>query len=275
MKKTILDEIIAYKKIELEEQKKLIPLDEIKQQIKGIDDIRSFKSAISGFDKVNLIAEIKKASPSRGVIREDFNPSAIAEIYEQNGVSAISVLTDKKFFQGDLSFLKIVRSVTSKTPILRKDFIIDEYQIFQSRLFGADAILLIANVLDLQKLNMLISIARGIGLDCLVEVHNENDLNKAIASDAEIIGINNRDLNTFTVDLKTTADLVRLIPDDKIVVSESGISSSKDVEFLKKLRVNAMLVGESLMASKDIAKKIKQLTTNQEEHDERNKSFSK
>lgn len=275
MKKTILDEIIAYKKIELEEQKKLIPLDEIKQQIKGIDDIRSFKSAISGFDKVNLIAEIKKASPSRGVIREDFNPSAIAEIYEQNGVSAISVLTDKKFFQGDLSFLKIVRSVTSKTPILRKDFIIDEYQIFQSRLFGADAILLIANVLDLQKLNMLISIARGIGLDCLVEVHNENDLNKAIASDAEIIGINNRDLNTFTVDLKTTADLVRLIPDDKIVVSESGISSSKDVEFLKKLRVNAMLVGESLMASKDIAKKIKQLTTNQEEYDERNKSFSK
>jgi len=275
MKKTILDEIIAYKKIELEEQKKLIPLDEIKQQIKGIDDIRSFKSAISGFDKVNLIAEIKKASPSRGVIREDFNPSAIAEIYEQNGVSAISVLTDKKFFQGDLSFLKIVRSVTSKTPILRKDFIIDEYQIFQSRLFGADAILLIANVLDLQKLNMLISIARGIGLDCLVEVHNENDLNKAIASDAEIIGINNRDLNTFTVDLKTTADLVRLIPDDKIVVSESGISSSKNVEFLKKLRVNAMLVGESLMASKDIAKKIKQLTTNQEEHDERNKSFSK
>ena len=142
------------------------------------------------------------------------------------------------------------------------------------KILGADAILLIANVLDLQKLNMLISIARDIGLDCLVEVHNENDLNKAIASNAEIIGINNRDLNTFTVDLKTTADLVRLIPNDKIVVSESGISSSKDVEFLKKLRVNAMLVGESLMASKDIAKKIKQLTTDQEEHDERNKSFS-
>lgn len=259
MKANILDEIIAHKKIEIEEQKNQIPLDEIKSQLNESDNTRDFKSAVSFPNKVNLIAEIKKASPSKGIIRKDFDPVTIAKIYEQNGASAISVLTDRKFFYGDISFLKSVRSVTSKTPILRKDFIIDEYQVYQSRLFGADAILLIANVLDLQKLNMLISIAKAIGLDCLVEVHNEDELNKVIQSNAEIIGINNRDLHTFTVDLKTTADLVRLIPDDKIIVSESGISSSNDVEFLKKLGVNAMLVGESLMASDDIAKKIKQL----------------
>ncbi|MGB9597226.1 MAG: indole-3-glycerol phosphate synthase TrpC, partial [Candidatus Poribacteria bacterium] len=229
MRSNILDEIIAHKKIEVEEQKKRTPLDKIKNQLNGIDRTRGFKSAISYPNRVNLIAEIKKASPSKGIIREDFDPSAITKIYEQNGAVAISVLTDEKFFQGNLSFLKTVRSVTSKIPILRKDFIIDEYQIYQSRLFGADAILLIATVLDLQELNMLISIAENIGLDCLVEVHNENELNKVLKSNTEIIGINNRDLKTFNVDLKTTADLVRLIPDDKIIVSESGISSSKDV----------------------------------------------
>jgi indole-3-glycerol phosphate synthase len=262
MKETILDKIIAHKKIEVEEQKSLIPLDEIKRKLAQVDDVRGFKNAISRSGKVNLIAEIKKASPSKGIIREDFDPSAIAEIYEQNGASAISVLTDKKFFQGDLSFLKAVRSVTSKIPILRKDFIIDEYQVYQSRLSGADAILLIASVLDLQSLNLLLSIAKDIDLDCLVEVHNEEELNKALASNAEIIGINNRDLRTFNVDLQTTANLVRTIPDDKIIVSESGISSAEDVKFLSKCGVNAMLVGESLMADKDIAQKIKQLTTN-------------
>jgi indole-3-glycerol phosphate synthase len=258
MEETILDKIIAHKKIEIKEQKSLIPLDEIKRRLSDVDDVRGFKKAISRPDKVNLIAEIKKASPSKGIIREDFDPSAIAEIYEQNGASAISVLTDK-FFQGDLSFLKAVRSVTSKIPILRKDFIIDEYQVYQSRLSGADAILLIASVLDLRSLNLLLLIAKDIDLDCLVEVHNEEELIKALASNAEIIGINNRDLRTFNVDLQTTFRLSRLIPDDKIIVSESGISSTEDVKFLSKCGVNAMLVGESLMISKDIAQKIKQL----------------
>jgi indole-3-glycerol phosphate synthase len=262
MEETILDKIIAHKKIEVEEQKNLIPLDEIKRRLSDVEDVRGFKKALSRPGKVNLIAEIKKASPSKGIIREDFDPSAIAEIYEQNGASAISVLTDK-FFQGDLSFLKAVRSVTSKTPILRKDFIIDEYQVYQSRLFGADAILLIASVLDLQSLDLLLSIANSIDLDCLVEVHNEEELSKVLASNAEIIGINNRDLRTFNVDLQTTFSLSRLIPDDKIIVSESGISSAEDVKFLSKCGINAMLVGESLMASKDIAQKIKQLMTNQ------------
>ncbi len=259
MNNNILDEIIRYKKIEVREQKRQMSLDEIKEKLKEVDDTRNFKSAILSPNKVNLIAEIKKASPSKGVIKENFNPSLIADIYEQNGVSAISVITDNRFFQGDISFLKTVRSVTSKSPILRKDFIIDEYQIYQSKLFGADAILLIVNVLEQQELNMLISIARDVKLDCLVEVHNEDELDRALKSNAEIIGINNRDLKTFAVDLKTTANLVRLIPDDKIIVSESGISSSKDVEFLRQLGVNAMLVGESLMASEDIAQKIKEL----------------
>ena len=262
MEKTILDKIIAHKKTEIEEQKNLIPLDEIKLRLSDVDDVRGFKKAISRSRKVNLIAEIKKASPSKGIIRKDFDPSAIAEIYEQSGASSISVLTDKEFFQGDLSFLKAVRSVTSKTPILRKDFIIDEYQVYQSRLSGADAILLIASVLDLQSLNLLLLIAKDIDLDCLVEVHNEEELSKALASNAEIIGINNRDLRTFIVDLQTTFRLSRLIPDDKIIVSESGISSAEDVKFLSKCGVNAMLVGESLMTSKDIALTINQLIIN-------------
>jgi indole-3-glycerol phosphate synthase len=256
----ILDKIIAHKKLEVEEQKRLLPLDEIKQNLANVGETRNFLSAISHPGRINLIAEIKKASPSKGIIKEDFNPSVIAGIYEQNGASAVSVLTDSEFFKGDLSFLRIVRSATSILPILRKDFIIDEYQVYQSRLAGADAILLIAAVLDLQKLTNLLSIAEGIGLDCLVEVHTEEELEKVLKTDARIIGINNRDLSTFQTNLQTTARLMQLMPDDKIVVSESGISSKNDVEFLQRCGVQAMLIGESLMASDDIALKIKQLT---------------
>jgi len=256
----ILDKIITHKKLEVEEQKKFQPLDVIKRKLINIGDTRNFQSAISHPGRINLIAEIKKASPSKGIIREDFNPSAIARIYEQSGASAISVLTDNRFFKGELSYLKIVRSVTLMLPILRKDFIIDEYQVYQSRLAGADAILLIAAVLDLQSLMNLFSIAKGIGLDCLVEVHTEEELEKVLSTDACIIGINNRDLNTFQTNIQTTARLMQLIPKGKIVVSESGISSKDDVKFLQKCGVQAMLIGESLMTSDDIALKIKQLT---------------
>lgn len=260
MSNMILDKIIAHKKIEVEEQKRFQPLDEIKRKLLNINEFRNFQRAISHSGRINLIAEIKKASPSKGIIREDFNPSAIAKIYEQNGASAISVLTDNEFFKGDLSYLKVVRSVTLALPILRKDFIIDEYQVYQSRLAGADAILLIAAVLDLPILTNLISIAKSIGLDCLVEVHTQDELEKVLNTDACIIGINNRDLNTFQTNIQTTAKLMQLIPDDKIVVSESGISSKDDVKFLQKCGVQAMLIGESLMTSNDIALKIKQLT---------------
>jgi indole-3-glycerol phosphate synthase len=256
----ILDKIIAHKKLEVEEQKRFQPLDGIKRKLINAGEVRNFRSAISHPGRVNLIAEIKKASPSKGIIREDFNPSAIAKIYEQSGASAISVLTDNEFFKGDLSYLNVVRSVTLALPILRKDFIIDEYQVYQSRLAGADAILLIASVLDQPILINLLSIAKSIGLDCLVEVHTEEELEKVLNTDACIIGINNRDLNTFQTNIQTTAKLRQLIPDDKIVVSESGISSKDDVKFLQKCGVQAMLIGESLMTSNDIALKIKQLT---------------
>jgi len=166
------------------------------------------------------------------------------------------VLTDREFFQGDLSFLKIVRSATLSLPILRKDFIIDEYQIYQSAMAGADAILLIAALLDLKTIERFRGIANELCLDCLLEVHTEDDLNKAVSP---IIGINNRDLKTFKTDIQTTAKLIKLMPEDKIVVSESGISTRDDVEFLKECGVKAMLIGESLMSSDDIAAKIKQL----------------
>ena len=257
----ILDKIIAHKKLEVDLQKKQTPLNEIKQNLMDVDPVRRFKAAISAPGKVNLIAEIKKASPSRGVIRYDFDPEAIAGIYEDNGAAAISVLTDGEFFQGHLSFLARVRSVTSSAPILRKDFIIDEYQIYQSRLAGADAILLIVAVLDLPTLNRFLSIARDIGLDCLVEVHSQGELSIALDTDASIIGINNRDLKTFKMDIQTTHSLMKTMPKDRVVVSESAISLREDVESLKRWGVNAMLVGESLMRSDDIGRKMRQLTS--------------
>lgn len=255
----ILDEIIAHKKLEVAAQKQDESLDEIRRKLADIGPVRGFKAAVSRPGKVNLIAEVKKASPSRGVIRADFDPEAIARIYEDSGASAISVLTDKKFFQGDISFLAMVRSVTASVPILRKDFIIDEYQIYQARLAGADAILLIAAALELPALRKFLSIAHEMDLDCLVEVHSEDELDTVLNTDASVIGINNRDLRTFITDIKATAQLMPKIPEDKTVVSESGISSRKDVGFLQRCGVNAMLVGESLMKSDDIGSTIKQL----------------
>jgi indole-3-glycerol phosphate synthase len=255
----ILDKIIARKKLEVERQKKHRSLAEIRQNLILADADRGFTESISVPGRVSLIAEIKRASPSRGIIRSDFDPEAIARIYEDNGAAAISVLTDMAFFQGDLSFLAKVRSVTSSVPILRKDFIIDEYQIYQSRLAGADAILLIAAVLDLPTLRRFLSVAYDIGLNCLVEVHTEDELSRVLNTDAAVIGINNRDLRTFKTDIRTTARLMQIMPKDRLVVSESGISSKEDVDFLRKHGVHAMLVGESLMRSDDIGSKMRQL----------------
>jgi len=256
----ILDKIIAHKKLEVDAQKQNTPLDEIKRNLAVVEPVRGFKAAISTPGKVNLIAEIKKASPSRGIIRNDFDPEAIARIYENNGAAAISVLTDREFFQGDLSFLAMARSATFSTPILRKDFVIDEYQIYQARLAGADAILLITAALDLPTMRRFLSIARDVDLDCLVEVHSSDELDMALKTDASIIGINNRDLRTFKTDVQITARLMPIIPTDRVIVSESGISSKADVEFLQKCGVNAMLVGESLMKSDDIGLRVRQLT---------------
>ena len=257
----ILDDIIAHKKLEVDAQKQYTPLNEIKRGLVDVEPVRGFKAAISAPGRVNLIAEIKKASPSRGIIRSDFDPEAIARIYQDNGAAAISVLTDRKFFQGDLSFLTMARSVTSSIPILRKDFIIDEYQIYQARLAGADAILLIAAALDLLTMRRFLSVSHGMDLDCLVEVHSKDELDTVLNTDASVIGINNRDLRTFKTDVQTTAQLMPMIPDGRIVVSESGISSKADVEFLQRCGVNAMLVGESLMKSDDIGLGVRRLTS--------------
>ena len=257
----ILDKIVAHKKLEIDAQKKKTPLDEIKRNLGDAGPVRGFRQAISVPGRINLIAEIKKASPSRGIIRSDFDPEVIASIYESNGAAAISVLTDKEFFQGRLSFLADVRSVTHSVPLLRKDFIIDEYQIYQSRSAGADAILLIAATLDLSTLDRFLNIAHEIDLDCLVEVHSEDELDMVLRTNAPVIGINNRDLRTFNTNIRTTAKLSKRVPEERVIISESGIFSKEDVEFLSKCGVNAMLVGESLMKSNDIGLKVRQLTS--------------
>ena len=240
----ILDRIIAQKKIEVEKNRK---------------KSRSLAASIRKPGEVALIAEIKKASPSKGLIREDFDPGEIARIYSTSGASAISVLTDKEFFQGSPEYLSTARSV-SKLPLLRKDFIIDPYQIYEARLLGADAILLIMAVLTDREAGEFQGIAAGLGMDCLVEVHTADELKRALALDAQIIGINNRNLQTFKTELETTFRLREMISDPNItVVSESGINTRDDVLKLKEHEVHAMLVGEALMRESDIAKKVAEL----------------
>jgi indole-3-glycerol phosphate synthase len=255
---TILDEIYKHKLGEVSENKKRIPVEALKEQCKKRHRTRSFGDALKSDNNIRIIAEIKKASPSLGIIREDFNPVGIARIYEACGAAAISVLTDEKFFQGSLSYLtEVKRSVG--LPILRKDFIVDAYQIYEARSAGADAILLIAALLSKDEIQRYLELARELDMDCLVEVHSEEELKKVLQTNAHIIGINNRDLATFKTDLQTTLRLRSMIPAGKIVVSESGIKSRADVEKLMKKGVNAILVGETLMKSDDISAKLREL----------------
>ena len=207
---------------------------------------------------ISIIAEIKKASPSRGVIRRDFDPLAIARIYEQNGAAAISVLTDRTFFQGDLAYLQQVRDITS-IPLLRKGFIVDAYQVYETRAAGADALLLIAAALSQAELTDFFALASQLGLHVLLEVHNRQELERSLLTNAPIIGINNRDLKTFRVDLSITTQLARQIPQDRVIVSESGIHDVRQLRFLKGLGVHAVLVGEALMAKEDIGRALREL----------------
>ncbi len=254
----ILDEIIANKKMELAETKRRTPLSDIRSKVSSAEPTRGFGKALSGTDDIRLIAEVKKASPSKGVIREDFDPVSIARIYEESGALCLSVLTEKKFFQGELEYLGRIRKVV-KLPLLRKDFIIDEYQIHEARAAGADAILLIAACLEREQMADYLGIAQQLGLDVLVESHTYKELDKSLRAGAMLIGINNRDLTTFSVSLQTTLDLLKDIPDDRTVVSESGIKTRDDVVKLHQAGVDAILVGESLMREKDIGKKLKEL----------------
>lgn len=254
----ILSRIIEEKRKVVEEAKRLKPQEELLKEIKNLSVKSSFKKNISRPHHINLIAEIKKASPSKGILRGDFNPVKIAITYQANGASAISILTDERFFEGALEHLVKARGNVS-VPILRKDFFIDEYQIYETVAAGADAILLICEILSIAELTRFHNTAAELGLDCLVEVHNEEDIEKALAIDAVIVGINNRDLHTFKVDLGVTQRLIRMIPQNKTIVSESGIKRYEDVMFLKSLGVNAVLIGESFMEADDIAAKMREI----------------
>jgi len=254
----ILSRIIEDKRKVVDEAKKANPQLDLVKGIKSLSVKSSFKKNISRPHHINLIAEIKKASPSKGILRGDFNPVKIAITYQANGASAISVLTDERFFEGRLDYISKVRGNVS-IPILRKDFFIDEYQIYETVASGAEAILLIPEILSMAEMTKFYNLATELGLDCLVEVHNEEDIEKALAIGASIIGINNRDLHTFKVDLGVTQRLIRLISQNKVIVSESGIKSYEDIMFLKSLGVNAVLIGEVFMEADDIGAKMREL----------------
>ena len=256
----ILEQIIADNLAELESRKRAFPVEELQRVILEQQPPLDFASALRG-DDIQLIAEVKRASPSRGVIRPDFCAVEIARTYADSGASAISVLTEARHFQGSLNHLKDIRSALANrsTPLLRKDFLQDTYQVYESRAYGADCVLLIVTIMTPQRLVELMELSHGLGMDCLVEVHSEAELNTALESGARIMGINNRDLRTFDVDLAVTERLRPLIPADRIVVSESGIRSRKDIEKLREWGVDAVLIGEAFMCATDIAARIKEL----------------
>jgi len=224
----------------------------------NVGTIRDFKSAISVPDRIGLIAEIKSASPSTGIIRDKADPLTIGQMYEEAGAAAISLLTDKKFFRGDINHLPRLKKAVS-LPILRKDFIIDEIQVIESFLCGADAILLIARILSRQQLKRFLDTCRDLGLAALTEVHDRDDLEKAIECRAEIIGINNRNLDSFEVDINTTLELAPLVPEECIVVSESGIKDERDIQLINRSGTQAVLVGTSIMKSDDHGEKVREL----------------
>jgi len=256
----ILDKIVADVTIDLAEKKKRVPLAEIAKIASVQPQPLDFAAAMRD-GKIRLIAEVKKASPSKGIICPNFNPVNIAGIYADNGAAAISVLTEPKYFLGSLDYLRDIKKALAAKPLplLRKDFIFDPYQIYEARAYGADCVLLIVAILSPQKLSELLQLSRQLGMMNLVEVHNAAEIEIALRSGAVIIGINNRDLNTFKVDLKTTSKLRPLIPPDRLIVSESGIKTRKDMEELQGCGVNAALIGEALIAASDIAAKMKEL----------------
>ncbi|KZY37668.1 MULTISPECIES: indole-3-glycerol phosphate synthase TrpC [unclassified Oleiphilus] len=258
---TILRKIVARKWQEIEERQSTLKLADCKAQAFDRDETRGFVRAIESKNANNLpaiIAEIKKASPSKGIIREDFVPAAIAESYEKAGAACLSVLTDRDFFQGHEDYLQQARAA-SALPIIRKDFMVAPYQIYESRVVNADCVLLIAACLTKDQMQELSGIAHEIGLDVLVEVHNEAELKDALTLETRLIGINNRDLHSFEVSLDNTFNLLKQIPEDRIVVTESGIHAREDVIAMQERDVNAFLVGEAFMRAADPGKELERL----------------
>lgn len=256
---TVLKKILARKEQEVADRKAKVSIEQLKAQLKSASAPRGFaealQSKISAGDSA-VIAEIKKASPSKGVIRENFDPIEIAKSYERGGAACLSVLTDVDFFQGADQYLKDARAACN-LPVIRKDFIIDEYQLYESRVLGADCVLLIVSALSPEALKSLHVTALSLGLDVLVEVHDQQELDIALAVDNPMIGINNRNLHTFEVSLDNTFKLLDQIPRNRIVITESGIHSGDDVRVMRDNNVHAFLVGEAFMRSEDPGLQLK------------------
>lgn len=258
---TVLKKIVARKWQEIEERKASLALEECQARALDMPDTRGFVRAIEAklaAQKAAVIAEIKKASPSKGVIRENFVPAAIAESYERAGAACLSVLTDRDFFQGHEDYLQQARGASS-LPIIRKDFMVSPYQVYESRVVNADCILLIAACLTKDQMQELAGIAAELDLDVLVEVHNEAELVNALTLDTRLLGINNRDLHSFEVSLENTYSLLDKIPDSRIVVTESGIHTKDDVAAMQERSVNAFLVGEAFMRAEEPGEELERL----------------
>lgn len=258
----ILNKIVAHKQVEVATAIAAVPTSELKGRISDLEDLpRGFEQHLRdavASDWTAIIAEVKKGSPSKGVIRENFDPLEIAETYQNNGATCLSVLTDEQFFMGHLRNLALIRETVS-LPLLRKDFICDPYQIYEARSAGADAVLLIAAMLDLNQLREFHAVAKDINLDVLLEVHDEAEMEKALQTDCKLIGVNNRNLRTFTIDLDTTGRLARMMPNDRLLVSESGISNREDINRLAADGAKAYLIGEAIIREADIGLKLREL----------------
>lgn len=253
----ILNEICAHKREEVEHRKAELPLHDLEEAIARVRPARDFRGALRQ-PGISLIAEVKKASPSKGTFIEDFDPIGLASLYEQSGARAVSILTDAKYFQGSLDDLTSVHQGVA-IPCLRKEFIIDEFQIYEARAAQADAILLIVRCLSDAQIKDYLELAHRLGMDVLVESHTAAEIERAMHAGAHIIGINNRDLDTFTVDINTTLELKRLVPGGYVLVSESGIHTRDHVVRLEDGGIDAILVGEALVSSSNIAGKIREL----------------
>jgi indole-3-glycerol phosphate synthase len=263
---SVLARILAHKRTEVARQQSKIPLNVLARRIETAPPVRSFAAALRQAPAVALIAEIKKASPSRGVLLEHFDHLELARTYMNNGASALSVLTDVRFFQGNLKFLEGIRTIQTRSiPLLRKDFLLDPYQVYEARVYGADAVLLIVAALDDDTLYTLLEQTHALGMEALVEVHTADELDRAVSAGARIIGVNNRDLHTFTTALETTERLASLLPGGEqrpVLVSESGIHTAADVDRLRACGVNAVLVGEALVTAANTAARVRELAGN-------------
>jgi indole-3-glycerol phosphate synthase len=256
---TVLDRIVADKRDELAAAIAAMPIETLRTRALDAPAPRSFAESLLG-PRIGLIAEVKKASPSRGVLREEFDPVTLAKSYATAGSSAISVLTDEKHFKGSLEHLRRIRNaLPDGPPLLRKDFLFDEYQLYEARCAGADAVLLIAAILEPALLSALIATSRSLGMDALVEIHDRGEVERALAAGAQVIGINNRDLRTFEVDLLTTEQLAPLVPSGQTIVAESGIFTRSDIRRLEAAGVHAVLIGEALVTAPDAGAKIREL----------------